>query len=139
MLAEEYHDVLVLTLAGASGYDCAFSAETSMAECIIVATKSVGENTGLAKFVCLSERPESLLSAQALAESIRRSPVTRRLEDFPHGSDALAIGDVCMGHMLECPSDENEWGVSRVASMSLVQTAYHLRQGQLHLPQMLDG
>ncbi len=139
MLAEEYHDVLVLTIAGASGYDSAFSADTSMAECIVVATKGVAENTGRAKFVCLSKRPESLLSAQTLAENIRRQPVIRRLEDAPHGSDELMVGDVCMGQMLECPIDENEWSISRVASMSLVQTAYHLRQGKLHLPQMMDG
>ena len=139
MLATAYHDVSVLTIASPSSEDCAFSADTSLAECIVVATKGIGENTGRAKFVCLSERPESLLSAQTLAELIQRHTVTRRLEDAPHGGERLMIGDVCMGQVLECPIDENEWGLSRVLSFSLMQTAYHLRQGKLHLPQLLDA
>ena len=39
MWATEYHDVVVITIAEAKGIDCAFSADTDMAECIIVATK----------------------------------------------------------------------------------------------------
>ena len=39
MWATEYHDVIVITIAEAKGFDCAFSADTDMAECIIVATK----------------------------------------------------------------------------------------------------
>ena len=139
MLAEEYHDVIVITVAGASGDESAFSSDTSLAECIVVATKGVGENTGRAKFVCLSERPDSLLLAQTLAELVHRHAVTRRLEDAPHGGEELMVGDVRLGQILDCPIDEREWGLSRVLSFSLMQTAYHLRQGRLYLPQLLDA
>ena len=39
MWATEYHDVVVITIADTKGESCAFSADTSMAECIVVASK----------------------------------------------------------------------------------------------------
>lgn len=139
MLSEEYHDVIVVTIAGVQGHASAFSSATSLAECIVVANKGVGENTGRAKFVCLSERPDSSLLGQTLAASIQRHAVTRRLEDAPHGGEELMVGDVCLGQVLDCPIDEREWGLSRAVSFSLMQTAYRLRRGKLHLPQLLDA
>ena len=35
MWATEYHDVIVITIADAKAEDCAFSADTSMAECMV--------------------------------------------------------------------------------------------------------
>lgn len=56
MLSEEYHDVIVVTIAGNSGHDSAFSADTSLGECMVVATKGVGANTGRARNVILTFR-----------------------------------------------------------------------------------
>ena len=139
MWATEYHDVVVVTVAQKGGHDSAFSHDTSMTECIVVATKGVGENTGRAKFVSLSERPKSLLAGQSLAVLIQRHVVTRRLEDEAHGGERLMIGDINMGQMLECPIDAGEWGASRVKAMSLMQIAYQLRQGTLRLPELLEA
>ena len=139
MWATEYHNVVVITIAQKGGYDSAFSSDTSMAECMVVATKGVGKNTGRAKFVSLSERPTSLLAGQTLASLIQRHAVTRRVEEEAHGGERLMIGDKCMARMLECPIDAGEWGTSRVKSMSLMQIAYQLRQGKLRLPQLLES
>ena len=132
--ATEYHDVIVVTVAATRIYDCAFSHDTGMAECIVVATKGVGENTGRAKFVCLTERPADLLSAEMLAKQIREMQTTRHFEDAPEGSDTLYLGDVATGQVLDCPIDDDVWGVTRTASMQLTQTMYHLKQGNLLLP-----
>ena len=131
MLATEYHDVIVITL---SGNDTAFSHDTSIGECMVVATKGVSGNTGRARFVCLTERPDSLLAAQTLAGHIRGMKTTRRLEDTPHGGDDIFIGDTHVGVVLNAPIAEQEWVVSRVSSISVLQTAYHLSQGILDLP-----
>ena len=139
MLAEEYHDVIVVTIAQNSGYDSAFSHDTGMRECMVVATKGVGANTGRATFVCLTERPDSLLTAQTLANQIRRKSVTRRMEDLPHGGDEIRIGGHLVGHALDAPIDENEWAASNIRTLSLIQMGYHLRQGTLHFPSKLDG
>ncbi|RKU32319.1 hypothetical protein C6495_10940 [Candidatus Poribacteria bacterium] len=139
MWATEYHDVVVVTIAQRGGHDSAFSHDTNMAECMVVATKGIGKNTGRAKFVSLSERPKSLLAGQTLAVLIQRHAVTRRLEDEAHGGERLMIGDVNVGQMLECPIDAGEWGASRVKSMSLMQIAYQMRHGTLRLPQLLEA
>ena len=137
MLSEEYHDVIVVTIAGNSGHDSAFSADTSLGECMVVATKGVGANTGRARFVCLTHRPDSLLSAQILARKIREQALTRKQEDAPHGGDELVIGTDVVGYAMDCPIDANEWAVSRVRAFSLMQMAYHLRHGRLHFPRLL--
>ena len=139
MFAEEYHDVIVVTIAQKGGYASAFSHDTNLAECIVVATKGVGPNTGRAKFVCLTERPDSLLTAQTLANLIRRQHTTRRLEDGPHGGDELRIGEHLAGYMLDAPIDENEWAASNVRAFSLIQIGYRLREGRLHLPRMSES
>ena len=139
MLAEEYHDVIVVTIAQNDAYDSAFSHDTNMRECIVVATKGVGANTGRATFVCLTERPDSLLTAQTLANQIREKSVARRMEDLPHGGDEIRIGGHLVGHALDAPIDENEWAASNLRTLSLIQMGYHLRQGTLHFPSKLDG
>ena len=139
MWATEYHDIVVVTIAQKAGHDSAFSHDTGLAECMVVATRGIGENAGRAKFVSLSKRPDSLLSAQSLAGLIQRQSVTRRQEDAPHGGEPLMIGNECIGTMLDCPIDKNAWSASRVLSFSLMQTAYHLQHGQLHLPMQFDA
>ena len=139
MWATKYHDVVVVTIAQKGALDSAFSSDTGMAECMVVATKGVGENTGRAKFVSLSERPNSLLAGQTLASLIQRHTVTRRVEDEAQGGERLMIGDKCMAQMLECPINAGEWGASRVKSMSLMQIAYQLRQGTLRLPERAEA
>ena len=139
MLAEEYHDVIVVTIAQNSGYDSAFSHDTNMRECMVVATKGVGANTGRATFVCLTERPDSLLTAQTLANQIRQKSVTRRMEDLPHGGDELRIGKHLVGHALDAPIDANEWAAANIRAFSLIQMGYQLSKGSLHFPRQSDS
>ena len=135
MWATEYHDVLVMTIAEAKGYDCAFSADTDMAECIIVATKGKGDNTGRGTFVCLNQRPQSPLEAFEITNRIIRSNGTYRLEDTPSGGDAIKVGEKILGSMLDCPLPSGEgWVAVRVKSMAVLQSARRLKKGRLELP-----
>ena len=136
MWATEYHNVVVVTIAQKSREGSAFSSATNMAECMVVARKGVGQNTGRAKCVCLSKRPDSTLAANAIAQIIHRQPVARRLEDEEFGGDAVMIGDVPIAQMLECPIDAGVWGTSRVKSMSLMQIAHQISSGKLRLPEL---
>ena len=73
MWATEYHDVVVLTIADAEGEDCAFSADTTMAECMVVATKGKKtDNTGRGTFIPLNCRPRSVIEALEIANAINR-------------------------------------------------------------------
>ena len=135
MWATEYRDVIVITIAEAKGFDCAFSADTDMAECIIVATKGKGDNTGRGKFVCLNQRPKSLLEAFEITNRIIRSNGTYRLEDTPSGGDAIKVGEETLGYMLDCPLSLGEgWVAVRVKSMAVLQSARRLKEGKLQLP-----
>ena len=135
MWATEYHDVIVITIAEAKGLDCAFSADTNMAECIIVATKGKGDNTGRGKFVCLNQRPKSLLEAFEITNRIIRSNGTYQLEDTPSGGDPIKVGEEILGYMLDCPLPRGEgWVAVRVKSMAVLQSARRLKKGRLELP-----
>lgn len=133
--ATAYHNVVVITIAQAKGTDCAFSADTDMAECIIVATKGKGENTGRGKFVCLNQRPQSPLEAFEITNSVIRGNSIYRLEDMPSGGDPINVGEDILGHKLDCPLPSGEgWIASRVKSMALIQSARRLKKGRLELP-----
>ena len=135
MWATEYHNVVVITMAQAKAQESAFSADTGMAECIVVAMKGVDENTGRGKFVCLNQRPQGMLEAIEIANRINKSNNTRKLEDVPDGGDIINIGSTSIGQMLDSPiNDGVAWIATRARSMALLQTAHRIRNGKLHLP-----
>ena len=135
MWATEYHDVIVITMAQAKARGSAFSADTGMAECIVVATKGIDKNTGRGKFVCLNQKPQSGLEAIEIANRINRSNSTRKLEDAPDGGDIISVGSTSIGQMLDSPiNDGVAWIATRAKSMALLQTAHRIRDGKLHLP-----
>lgn len=135
MWTTEYHNLVVITIAEAKGLDCAFSADTNMAECIIVATKGKRDNTGRGKFASLHQRPQSLLEAVEIANRVIRNNGIHHLEDTPSGGDPIEIGEDILGYMLDCPLPLGEgWVATRVKSMALLQSAHRLKTGKLELP-----
>lgn len=136
MWATEYHDVIVITIADAKGESCAFSADTSMAECMVVATKGKKtDNTGRGKFISLNHRPGSVLEALEIVNTIHRLDSVRRLEDEPSGGDPLKVGDEILGHVLNCPLwIDRAWEAVRIKEMALIQSAYRLAEGEMWLP-----
>ncbi|MDE0009865.1 MAG: hypothetical protein OXU36_01895 [Candidatus Poribacteria bacterium] len=135
MWATEYHNVVVITIPKRTAKDCAFSADTKKAECIVVATKGIGENTGRGTFVCLKQRPQSTLEAMEIAKQIFASSSTRKLEDVPNGGNIISIGNTNSGQVIDCPiKDGVEWVATRTRSMALLQSAHKLAAGKLHLP-----
>ena len=140
MLASEYHRIVVITIAEAKAGNAAFSADTHMAECIMVAKKGVDVDTGRGKFISLNQRPQSILEAVEIANHINQNNSARRLEDAPNGGDIIRIGNDTVGQMLDCPLLLGEgWGVSRVQSMALIQSAYSIQTGILHLPMQITN
>ncbi len=136
MWATEYHDVVVITIADAKGDSCAFSADTSMTECMVVATKGKKPNsTGRGTFVSLDHRPPSVLEALEVANSVHRLGNARQLEDEPSGGNPLKVGDDSFGHALNCPLQiDSAWEAVRIKEMALIQSAYRLAKGEMWLP-----
>jgi len=138
--ATEYHDVIVITIADAEGEDCAFSADTSIAECMVVATKGKKTgNTGRGIFISLNHRPRSVLEALEIANATHKFKNLRRLEDAPSGGDSIKVGDDYLGHALNCPLKIGAaWEAVRIKEMALIQSTYRLAHGEIWLPTQIS-
>ena len=137
LLAREYHNIVVITIADGDVENSTFSADTSMAECFVVATKGcVAGNTGRAKFVTLNCRPESELEALEIANSIRKIKNVQKLEVEITGGNLIKVGDDTIGRVISAPlrQDKIGWLVVRVRDISVAQSAHHLANGTLWLP-----
>ena len=105
-LQAHYSDVHVTSIAATGSTTRAFSADTGMAECLVVATKR-GGGKSRAAYSNLGARPSSLLEAAVEAKN--------------------AKGRAVPGNILDA-------GAAGVRSMSVIQAARNLEAGNLHLP-----
>ena len=140
LLAKHYSNLVVISIAGTASADLAFSADTSMGECLIIGRKST-TGSKRATFIILNERPQFPLLGVIAAEQIRRlieSKSLRRLEDGPVNGSPLRVGAEVIGQVLDAPLPVSSgWKVSRVADLSLAQTAYQLaNKKSIWLPTM---
>ena len=134
--SQQYHDLIVVTIADAKTGNCSFSADTDMAECLVVATKGRTESTGRGTFVCLHRRPDSHLEAVEVAKDIQNLQNVRKFEEPPIAGNPIKFGDEVVGSALNCPLKLAEpWVTTRVRELSLIQSAYHLANGNIWLPQ----
>ena len=138
MLEDGYTDITVLSIAAADNDSLSFSADTGMAECLVIARKlKPGEPRSLqTSFTSLQRRPQGFAHASAVAKTVGGGNYIRQIEDGPYGGTPLVIGDEVAGQMLTAPSqsDEQVWGAVRVSDYSLAQSAYALSNSQLWLP-----
>ena len=138
MLTKGYADLTVLSIAASDNDHLSFSADTGMAECLVIARK-LKENDGpmeLAEFVSLGRRAQSFAHASSLAKGIADSDCRRRIEDGPYGGTSLEVGDELAGEMMSAPclTDGRTWGAVRVSDLSLAQTCHALSDSRLWLP-----
>ena len=132
-----YRDALVVTIAGAASEASSFSADTGMAECLVVATRDDGAPDGERRSVCavLARQPTSALHSDLVAAEMRRTidrGDVRRLENGPVGGTPILLGGEHCGYLLDCPLEgDGPWPLVGVADMSLAQTAYALARGRL--------
>ena len=140
LLAKNYSNVVLISIAGADGADLSFSADTDMGECLVLGRKSKTGSTR-ATFVILNERPAYPLLGASAAEQIRRliaGKNLRCLEDGPMGGTFLHFGDEMIGQVLDAPLPvSGGWNLSRIADLSLAQVAYQLaNEKRVWLPTM---
>ena len=139
--AQKYHKVVVVTIADANIENSTFSADTGIAECLVIATKGVAKDTGRGTFVCLHRRPESILEALEIANQIHRLKDIRQLESGITGGDPIKVGAKPVGYAMNTPLPDFEegWAVCRVKDMGLLQSAYQLANGHLKLPRQTEA
>ena len=92
--SSEYTELTVLAIAAAE-IDMSFSADTGMAECLVIARKlKTGEPPGTRLlFSSLTHRPQGFAPASSLASKLVDGTHVRQIEDGPYGGTELMIGD----------------------------------------------
>ena len=130
LLESEYVDLILVTIAAFGQTDRAFSADTGMAETLIVATKCRFRRESKrreALFVNLFHRPRSLAEAFEMARAVNLEKLQGR-----HGR--LYVGDSeIIGTYIRAPLYEG--GCTSLRETSIAATAVELKAGQLSLPQ----
>ena len=143
MIARDYTGLTVLTIAAADDDDISFSADTGMAECLVIARKLKPDETrrGRVYFTSLRRRPRGFAHASSLAGGLLDSGQVRRIEDGPYGGTPLVVGEELAGETTTAPhaADGEGWGAVRLSDYSLAQTAYALSNAKLWLPGMASS
>lgn len=139
-LAKNYDDVIVITIATAKQEDQSFSADTGMAETLVVGRRSSKGNSKRGIFVSLNKRPNNEMEAVVIARAISEiasNGCMRRLEDGPYGGETLVVGEHHLGEIIDAPLDsELPWSSVGIADFSVVQAARELSNGLVWLPRM---
>ena len=113
-----------------------FSSDTGMAECLVIARKSIEKPVGgSVSFTSLHSRPRGFAEAAEVAKHIVGSRSPREIEDGPYGGTHIHVGNDMVGEMLSATNaPEENWGSVRIGDLSLAQCAYALSQSRLWLP-----
>ena len=140
-LRERCRDITVITIAGAGSHDSSFSADTGMAECLVIFRKGKQEGEKRATFVMLSHRPRSTVEAELLADEISRIRGSGQLPavESIEGRGTIAVGQQNYGGMLDAPLPESgPWPLVGILDEELARVAWALERGQL-IPLGLPG
>ena len=128
LFAEHYGDVVVVSIAATGATACSFSADTGMAEVLVLATR--GRNTGRAEgqvlFVNLLRRPRSILEAVMTARAVQRIPGERS------AGPLYAGGEDSAGCYIR--STLSETGCAGLREAGVAQAAARLAQRELRPP-----
>ena len=129
LLESKYKDLVVLTIAAHGQTDRAFSADTGMAEALVVANKCRGgqQECGETLFVNLYHRPRSLAEAFEIARAVSRLSSEAR-QGRLHVGNHQAIGTYIRAPL-------SQGGCASLRETTLADTALGLEAGRLRLPQ----
>lgn len=140
LIAKNYSDLILVSIAGADNADLSFSADTGMGECLIVGRKSTS-GSKRATFVIINQRPMFPMLGASTARQIHQliaDDNLRRLEDGPLGGTPIHFGDDVTGQAMSATLPASGgWHLSRIADLALAQTAYQAtHKKRLWLPSM---
>ena len=129
LLESKYKDLVVLTVAAHGQTDRAFSADTGMAEALVVANKCHDGQQGCGEtlFVNLYHRPRSLAEAFEIARAVSCLSSEAR-------QGRLRVGDrQTIGTYIRAPLSQG--GCASLLETTLADAALGLEVGMLRLPQ----
>ena len=127
LLLARYRRITVITIATSGSTDRAFSADTNMAEALILGTKCdpLSHRNEEALFVNLKRRPATLLEAAEVSKLIARLPTDSR-------TGHLRAGDQAIGSYIR--ASLNEGGCASLRESAIADTMLGLSRGRLGMP-----
>ena len=130
LLRDHYRDIAIVSIAANGNTDRAFSADTGMAEVLVVATRCDGDGSGHGhdnvSFLNLFRRPASILEAVTVGRAAWQSPSDQYVGPIALGNDQN------VGCWLRASLSET--GCAGVRQTTVAQAGLGLAHGQLHLP-----
>lgn len=137
-LAESYENLILISIAGNDSKSMSFSADTGMAECLVVGRRN-GKRQSRATFVVLEKSPDNPAFSLVIAKHIRElidDKVIRPLESNPVGGTQIVLGTEIVGYAINAPLPKSgSWKVARIVDFSLAQCAFQLAEKcQVWLP-----
>lgn len=126
-------DIVVVTIAATGSTDRAFSADTGMAEVLLVARKREQGESGdrSALFANLRRRPRSLLEATDVARAIRETPDESATAGWLLAGSTYVVGNYVRDRLTDT-------GAAGVGNPDLAGTMLALGCGSLRLPRRND-
>ena len=138
LLARDYTNMTVFSIAAAGIGDVSFSADTGLGECLVIARKHniPGQESSRATFTSLMRRPKNLSHSSSIATSVLGKQHIRQIEDGPYGGTPIKVGGDLAGQTISawCHQNGEIWSAVRIADYSVAQTAYALSNSNLWLP-----
>ena len=134
LVRSSFCDLSIVSIAASSDHDLSFSADTGMAECLVIGKKQGTTERG--HFTSLRSRPKGFSQAAAIATYMIDHPLVRAIEAGPYGGTAVVVGDELVGETVNASVVDSEggWGMARILDASIAQVANPLAQGSLWLP-----
>ena len=131
LLAASYADIAIIAVAASGNTDRAFSADTGMAEVLVLATKADEQRppSDAALFVNLLRRPRSMVEASDVAKLIDTLPAA------PVGQ--LRAGEQRIGTFVRARLRDG--GCSALRESALAETMMAFRSGELRMPRIAPG
>ncbi len=128
-LAESYDNLILISIAGSDSKSMSFSADTGMAECLVIGKRN-GKRQSRATFIVLEKSPENPAFSDVIARRILKlikDKAIRRLEGSPVGGTHIVLGGEQVGQAIDAPLPKSgSWKIARIGDFSLAQSAYHL-------------
>ncbi len=138
LIRKNYRDIIIATIASSKSGSFAFSADTDVGECLLIARRADKPATAedltppatRVNSVSLTTKPaapfEGTEIARLIREAVEKGHIAT-LEAGPLGGTALALGSVHIGEMLSGPLNANEqWPLFRISDHTVAQVAYQL-------------
>ena len=129
LLETRYHNVLIVNIASSEQEETAFSADTGMSECIVVAIRKHDRDKSRKGFTVASidRRPEKILEAIHFAKTIVAEAKGKL-------SARLCIGSQKFGRINHFSSSLADGAIGAIQDAVVEQAAVGLRDGSLRFP-----